>query len=483
MSAIIYFINYVIPLDITEIQFFRHSIESVQKIFPGDMYIFTDSYTNNRTIIDLIISEYNIKLIKTSISRISIIKFFLEEYQKRVILLNHTASFRSRRIPDAVYGDFKKLDTDLAIKFGFTDIILARTMIIPYSLDNLEYFTDTISISNQLQTNTDLSDQIALTLLNSKINVIKNIEELNILENISYKVMSNIVREPNPMEISVPYDHPDYLFYPYLDIDSEKTILNSSSLPISFNTSGFQANTSDYKLLYRRYNDKLSGVFIKKTKKSFIPRILNHVWIDSAPTPTTWTNILTPQWTYLTWVNYPINKWYHLFKKETNDLLKLIITYLMILSESGGFIISDQVNPLRAIPDDLLSKKFIITYLNEAKYGTKLSYRVMASSRNSPIINRLYIILSGENENKLDLLEAAIISDPDTIIYPSYYFNPDPSSAPKKLLNKAIYTPQWIAGPESDTLHTKTELLRTYKSSPKVIINKLNENPKDRFNQ
>lgn len=482
MSEVIYFINYVIPLDITEIQFFRHSIETVQKIFPGNIYIFTDCYTNNATVMDLICSEYDIRLIKRSIPRISIIRYFLEEEQRRVILLDHRTSFRYRQVPDTIYADFKKLDTDMAIKLGFTDIILAKTMIIPYSADNVQYLIDAMSISDQLETNADLSDQIALTLLNSKTKIIRNIEELNILENISYKIMNNIVREPNLMEISVPYNHPDYMFYPYLDINTDKTILNSNTLPIVFNTSGFQTNILNYKLIYRRYGDKLSGLFIKKSKSTrYIPKILNHVWINSAPSPTTWVNILTPQWQYRTWINYPTNKWKHLLNKETDDLLKLIITYLMILSESGGFIISDQVHPIQPIPDDLLTKRFMISYLNEANNGTKLSYRIIGSSPNAPIINKLYAILSSQSENKLDLLETTIISDPDTIIYPSYYFNPDSASAPKKLLKNAIYIPQWISGPESETSHTKTQLLRTYKSSPKVIINKLNENPRDRY--
>jgi hypothetical protein len=95
------------------------------------------------------------------------------------------------------------------------------------------------------------------------------------------------------------------------------------------------------------------------------------------------------------------------------------------------------------------------------------------------IFDDIYKILSLVNENKLLEVENSLVSNPEVIIYPSYYFNPNSYIFPKKLLSMAICINLWKLDFEKS--HTKTNITRSYKINTQGILARLKENPKDRF--
>jgi len=144
--------------------------------------------------------------------------------------------------------------------------------------------------------------------------------------------------------------------------------------------------------------------------------------------------------------------------------------------------------------------------MDEKQFGTKLSYRTMMSvpginyndiqkkfnfrdklnlieklDKNlyTPIFNDLFIILSSNNSNKINIVEKILTEHPDTTIYPSYYFNPNCYIHQKNLLKNSICINLWKI--KSDNTNIKTEIKRNYKITPMGIISKLNENPKDKL--
>ncbi|AYV85827.1 MAG: hypothetical protein Satyrvirus48_1, partial [Satyrvirus sp.] len=201
------------------------------------------------------------------------------------------------------------------------------------------------------------------------------------------------------------------------------------------------------------------------------------------------------------------------------------------LEKYGGIAVDPYNIPLKIVPDDMLSNKFLLSFLEENSYGTRLSYRIIASvpggtehgnignnmgrvyvgnnffkgiqrqtqsqtqsqtqiqtqTQNSEdiisyptIFNDLYNILkSNYDGDRIKILDDYLLSQIDVMVYPSYYFNPNLSSAPKKLLNSAIIINLWKS--VAQKIRNKTVLRRKYIVTPTSIVSKLNENPKDRL--
>ena len=402
---------------------------------------------------------------------------------------------------------------------------------------------------------------ISLTITGIQSNIfVKNIEDTAFSKNfVSYnnnKSLNSMIKESytnimGKIDINkLPsYDNSDFIYYPYLDIynmgaNEPKTRIILSELPKFFNTNGFFTDLEPNKIysnMFKRFDNKMSGLFVKNERgKVIIPHILHHLWLDFQEPIKNYTNawgrILKEPWMYMVWTENNLrqdvlknSKWEKIYYNE-NQRNRLLIAYLAILEKYGGFVIDSFTLPLKLIPDEMLTSKFMMSFMDEKNFGTKLSYRIMASvpgevekkmelnkkydaarrpfegpnnffrdikttkldkldrekinNENNIIIFPLFFenihrILSIGGDDKLQTLENYIINNPDVIIYPSYYFNPNTYIFPKKLLKLAICINLWKLITEKT--HNKTSLTRNYKINTQGIIAQLEENPKDRL--
>jgi hypothetical protein len=316
------------------------------------------------------------------------------------------------------------------------------------------------------------------------------------------------------------YDNPNYLFYPVLDVCGNLMKITPEEIPITdiFNTNGFSpANKhkllSGYMLsMFKRFSTRSDGVFIRKNIPLVpeiidIPTIIHHIWLyPIGPVlnyVNPWRRILRPPWTYRLWTLDDLrrelftipgtdqpSKWGTLFDCETSLTIKLIIAEMAIIEAFGGVIIDGLYLPLRFVTDDLLLSKLIISFMDEANYGTQLNYRFMISSKNNPIANVIYQIITdgiGKSVITLQLINDAFILSPDATIYPSYYFNPLSTGLPRSLLRLSVALPIWPK-PQNQVITINSlanppnsPALPTIPQSMTTIVSDLNENPRDRI--
>jgi hypothetical protein len=443
-------------------------------------------------------------------------------------------------------------------KFGLNEIIDMNVMIIPYSIESDYYITSSLTLAERIKLNDrHLASSIALTIIYKKTNVtIKNMNNEPFGNNfVSYynKSTRNLIRELNILGVdTIPrlvlsFDFNSHLFYPYLDIiidDLESyPMIPNSPLPKIFNTNGFYVKSSiinPYPLIFKRFNDKNEGIYIKKKEGSrMIPQILHHVWLNQDDPDTrytrAWGKILREPWKYMLWTEKELfsdilddsNRWSKVYKNEINQETKKVIAYLSILEKYGGLVIDSLTIPTRNIPDDLLMNKFVISFLNEKDFGTKISFRIMASvsgkyqynvhgiipsivnparrpfekyifskveqtkkdmindtnTNTTMVFEDLYRIIVTDNEtDKTTMLEKVLLNSPDVTIYPSYYFNPNNYVHPKKTKELTVCICLWPKNVKQDsTKQQRVEPQRSYNVSTKGIMAKLNENPKDRL--
>ena len=573
------------------------------------IYIYTYPHPKNKTFYENFILRFNINLIEIPVpSNIKIIKLiiinkFVNCLQNIIFFdygcgyINTNDLFNLSKInqTDTIYTNFMSINNinniniSMLQQINLEEIINSDTMIIPFSRTNQDYINNTLQIANDLKTeHEDFTSNISLTIINIKLkNPLTDIQDeifsINFISFIDNKITYNMIRELYAIKDILPragtnfaleefieYDHNNYLFYPYLDIDLNLTKiikpivlshseinslskcdkLNSPGLPKIFNTNGFYAETDPnekiYLSMFKRFDDGNSGIFIKKIKNKIIaiPRILHYIWFNiSEPIQNyvnIWGRILREPWKYVIWSKDKINEyilknntWSQIYRKETDNDLKLLIIYFAILEEYGGIIINSFVVPLKLIPDELLTNKFVMSFLNEKLFGTKLSYQIMASipglkkeirdfetkcdlarrpfegvnnffrdikqknknknkNKNNvtskinvndgvytSIFDDLLKIMSSGENNKLEIIENILMTNSDVSIYPSYYFNFNNYIFPKHALNFTICT--CLQKNTTSYPRNKTDIKRIYKVTPTGIIAKLNENPKDKF--
>ncbi|XWV25270.1 mg362 protein [Tupanvirus deep ocean] len=473
-----------------------------------------------------------------------------------------------------IYASIKSIDElikthqEIALKIGLREIIDLQFIVIPFTEKNKDCIYHASKIASEIKINNEeLASSISLSITNLRFgNIIKNISSYNTKKDTlicsNDKCSLNKLRELSALktninqiltnQFKISHNHKDYIYYPYLDIDyipkpfsydnlDMPNLKLSEQYPKLINTNGFvyDVNKEYYNLMFKRFDDKTSGIFIKKESgKIIIPKILHHLWLDDNISVTNYTNawgrMLREPWKYFVWTEEKLledlenNRWAKLYKNEDDKTIKLLIAYFAILEKYGGFVIDSYTIPLKIIPDDMLMKKFLISFSSEKLTGTKLSYRVIASvpgftDKNKNKINstaarrpfegmnnffidikmkqkeinnkdnkeqlpsipyffdKMYNILAdNSNTNKLHKIENTILTEPDTIIYPSYYFNPSYYTYPKKLVELAVFANLWKLSTDTNS-YTKTDIKRTYKITTESILSKLSENPKDRL--
>lgn len=555
------------------------SILGVKKI-----YLYT---TSDATLYRDIAAKYDIQLIDIFsefgiCSRLAIAKKYIDNHFNVIIidnwilfmknstvvqLINNSSDISTYIIP---IQESSLIYSNVASRLNMTNIIHSNMLIVPYSVVNKKYIDYSYAIICRLQiTNEETASNIALTtsyyknITNVK-NIITSVLQSNFLNN-NYQKHHILIRELQliakhgppcldllAQQLKVIYNQNNYIYYPCMDITQASTIstfdFTQHILPTIFNTNGFMyeldTQSNYYSSMVKRFDvydniqeNILGGLFVKKTSGDVIvPKILHHVWMNNEPSINylnSWSKVLQSPWQYIIWTEstiirdvFPNSRWSDLYYNETSTSVKMIIVYLAILEKYGGFIIDSYTLPLRLIPDEMLFHKFMISFLDENKYGTKLSFRIMSAipglidsyildpklceydparrpfeGMNNFFINlktqkisnvnvvsntitsssfydKLHSIISSSLFNVMKAIEDYLITQSDIMIYPSYYFEPN-YYYPKRLLQSAVCINLWE--PIPIITHVKTELKRTYCVSTAGIMAKLTENPRDRF--
>ncbi|XWV26532.1 putative glycosyltransferase [Tupanvirus soda lake] len=554
-----------------------------------NMYICTFKNEENKTTYKKYIEMFRMNLLEIPLNyqnnnttKLLIIKKLLNENKNSIFInecngcIDNIATNIFNDETASIHASIKTIDKledahqEIAKKLGLDKIIDLQFIVIPYAEKNRDYINHALKIANEIKINNEeLALNISLSITNLRFgNFIKNIDSNNIKNNTLlcsndrcflsklrelYVSKNNIVNETYTNKLKIPYNNKDYIYYPYLDIDyipklfafdeSDMAKLKiTEKYPNLINSNGFiyDIDNKYYNLMFKRFDDKSSGIFIKKEYgKIIIPKILHHIWLDGDVPNLNYTNawgkMLRDPWKYFIWTEEKLlsevlknNRWEKIYINENNKTIKLLTAYLAILEKYGGFVIDSYTIPLKIIPDDMLMKKILISFSSEQLTGTKLSYRVMASvpgfwennkrkidhtaarrpfegmnnffidlkmkqkeinNKNNEehmphipfFFDKMYNILADNSKsNRLENIENIFLTEPDTIIYPSYYFNPSYYTYPKKLVELAVFVNLWKLSNDKNA-YTKTDIKRTYKVTTQSILSKLAENPKDRL--
>ena len=432
--------------------------------------------------------------------------------KKNIIIVDTTIQFTGRnglqkfldnntniycKFVDVNYST-ENIYANLSKKFGFNKIITSEIMVIPQNKNNLVFLNNVLSMAEKLHTpNVNDAINIALSVQNTKFADVKNISMNDILGHVFFALETKILPPEIPTLI-IPYDHQDYLYHPYLSINLNMGKLNQQKeLPQILNTDGYFTDNmiNPKSFFFKKYGNKMSGIFVKKNDvfSPKIPKIINHMWIDIEPAVgyiNAWKKMLRLPWQYVVWTEKDIimldNKWSRLFMQQILYEMKLLIAFLAVLDVNGGFAIDSFSIPLKLVPDELLINNFFVSYLDEKNYGTKISYRIIASIPNNPMFDNIYKVLNlplGSEppacSQNINLIDQIIISNLDAMIYPSYYFNPGLSGAPKKVLLLTICINLWKMEYREERI--KTVPVRNYRTNINGIITKLNENPRHKL--
>ena len=542
--------------------FYQTTISCIaNEILLDKIYLYT--YQEKQQIFDY---TYKIEILQLPRNiksvRLSILKNFINN-SFNIIMLGNGCGYISKcgkscglhkiNCCENIYAKILEVDEDNKIyeqcakKFELENIVCTSCMIIPYNEKNKEYVNLAFQISNGLcSTNENFISNMSVSVANIKLGCIV-CDILDISDkflDINNKAHMSICREwrceqskceQSKCEQSkceqIAYNNPNYWYYPYFDIDSGSLNLvkSDTNLP-TFNTNGFGANiTSIYSSIFKRFETKNSGLFVKKeTGDIIIPKILHHVWpnetkVDDKYTEP-WRRILREPWQYMLWTRENIaefianSKWKKVLGNDS------VVPFLAILEEYGGIVIDSHVFPFGLFNDDFMKSKFFVSFSDES-VGTELSFRVMGAvpgkkkgvfvegeidEARKPFegINNFFRFAAHRNKEKnkqksnngprgqsnctnmfeiffgaLTLredLRNTLMHSSDVMIYPSCYFNPNCYTNPKPLLKSAICAILWKK-PEIKVRREKTKLTRTYNLTQQGIISQLCSDPKDKL--
>lgn len=224
----------------------------------------------------------------------------------------------------------------------------------------------------------------------------------------------------------------DYYFYPHLDILTDSLILNNNTS--CFNSNGISFDFIDFSNLYKRFENPMNGLYIKKQNNPIKnKKIIHQIWIGKHDTEfkfiEKWKE-LNPDYEYNLWTDENIdldilgdNK--QIYLDEIDFRLKAKILSYHLIYNYGGIYIDIDCMPLKKLEDDILTKEVFFAFENEYLFGTQFSHYVMGCIKKSVImktiieqINKSKCIIITEINN---LIKGLL----NIFIYPSYYFYPN----------------------------------------------------------
>jgi hypothetical protein len=464
-------------------------LADILKDFQIELLEFSTSKGNKLQVIyDLLLNDINLIILNSRIGCV----------EKSGIILTTELNKLQNSVAQLInINDSLKIYQDLGKKFNFNTYITSDMIILKTNQNSQKFVNESYNLMQMLHSgNEKIMMDISLTITNIKMNNwisdIRSISGFDKIISYEYDILvkhqlnellindskiinwkpatlkkSNIHLNNNINSITstelvntnIPYTHPEYLYYPYLDFNLPKIIKTDNTT--IFNTNGFSADTTKindniYSFLFKRFTNKESGIFIRRRKSGqLIPKILNYIITDDnkkpnnfshnaqfgsvcsyATTPTQsvnkttdpWAYVVNSSWIYKKWTQLDIVNllnddnmkiWADLYTNPAHKKYKNLIIAMIIIGKTGGIIISDTYMPLKSIPDDFLDNDFIMTFENEYQNGIQLSYDIFASPQNSILSSHIQEILISTP----DELDSSILKMNISTIYPSYYFN------------------------------------------------------------
>lgn len=330
---------------------------------------------------------------------------------------------------------------------------------------------------------------------------------------------ANVLTEWNSLHLRpemIAYHHPSYLYYPYLDSLHCSQKMTMDQLPTIFNTNGFYPLQVAYTHFYPRFKNAQSGLFVRKrANKPEIPLIIHHLWINASMGNDylkKWAQMIREPWIYRVWTldcfltEFKDTRWVQLH--AANIAPYHLAIKMAILEKYGGFVVENCLVPLRWIPNEMTAHHLVLAFKDELRYGTRLAYsfigaaaftiptafdqtaitRFQLGMNNYFIHLRLpvttdthihpyfYHCIYHLLTNRLPINDY-LLSVPNCVVYPSYYFNPKVDRYPTNLTALAICSLN--KKQTHSTLLPKTELLRTHKLTVEKMMDNLQINPAD----
>jgi hypothetical protein len=486
-------------LDEIRYELYRLSIISFRKFFPMcQIVIIMDDCDQSKLYsvclelnADLIVNE---KYSGTTI--FDVVKKYLDNGENIILVQNNIILTSTINLLDCicarikVVSEFSENYLPISLSLGKKYFVDSSLLIIPYNTKNHSFINTCYENALKIKSNDSIFvSNIVLTLLNDKYqsfidsdnSVFLNFYEIK--DNLSLSAVllemkllygmidwNLILDHFNPIQFPqyvipntiMEYDSKEYLYYPLMDFCTDRKLI---TYPCAiFNTNGFApiAENTIYDKMFPRFSNKWNGLFIKKDYNSHpncnhrfdmpIPLIVHHLWLNSEPSTNyinNWKRLIKSPWIYKVWTyadlrmdvfsnpNHVPNRWRVLYDSEKDCTKKIVIASMAILEKYGGIMIEGFCLPVKSFPLNLLNNNFFTAFVDD--FTTNLNYRIMASIPNNLIIETIYAELIS---NKPFSVESILKTNPDVIIYPSYYFNPA-TNLPKVLLKSTILIFLW----------------------------------------
>ncbi|BCS83017.1 putative glycosyltransferase [Cotonvirus japonicus] len=305
---------------------------------------------------------------------------------------------------------------------------------------------------------------------------------------------------------------------------------NTRGIITAYNSNGFlSADKQIFKHVFKRFDNYYHGLYVKNfNDKNIIPKIIHHLWLDNEPSQNyvkLWKSYLKCPWKYMIWQKSDVdnifekNDWKIIYDHVSDKNLKQLVISLAILEIYGGLIIDSFCIPKKSI-DMLLKNKFFMSYSNE-HCSTLLSYKILGSlpgylkingkNFTDPNIGRKpfigvnnffklsnheineyddiiipeffsdmkNILLKTNDQSKLKNLDSYFLEHDYVFVYPSYLFNSNVSIYPSVITDMCLLL--ILTQSKEIKIKNKTKLNRSYIVTQESIINKLNENPRDKI--
>lgn len=369
-------------------------------------------------------------------------------------------------INDHIYSQISELNINKIIDTDF--------IIINYNYNVKLFINDVYTLAEQINDNKNIN--LLFTLTNKKYNIIKDINDTIFSEMIINqqidKDFKNTIRELKKDDQIIDwkswfhtkklnrilYEMNEYLYYPMLDVYYNNK--NNDNESFGFNTNCYHPDIKSQpeirKLMFKRFNSKYEGFYIRKNKCSdIIPNSFHHLLLFENDINneyiTLWKNILK-DWSYNIWTindlrlkvfkpnSDGLNRWEKLYDMEKNITIKIFIASIAILERFGGIILDGYAIPIKKIYPEILRNRFFASFLDE-KMGINISFRFIGAIKHISLFNDLYELICN---NQIIHINDFILGHNDvTTIYPSYFFNSTHDNLPYFLKNKTICIIIW----------------------------------------
>jgi len=418
--------------------------------------------------------------IRSSQNRLQILDQFLSNKQN-IILISQGRTLTNLSTLNIVANQINLTNADpiyqkILAKFGINTVIDSNAIAVPYTPENAKFIKLANETFNKLVgTNDEVRTNLALTIMQNQLQT---------------PILSpSEITDPNSNNTLVSIYNPNYIYYPFFRMSIDPISSSNQNSIIDTNGQLYQTNSIYDSMVPTA--DPNSGILVRKSSnKPIIPKILHLINLsdpNQSKYAAQWKSILREPWSYQTWTLSNLKssllkntRLGNIFDSETDPNIKYLVAIISILEKYGGIAVNSDSIPLKLIPDELLTNKFVIGFANDLDLSTRFVGSIPQHRKSNRVLEKINNALSINSGNDLQRIFQIIRQDPNTTIYPNYYFDPNSTILPKKLLNCAICINLYKNRDPLPT-HTKTDLNREYNVTSQSIIAKLSENPKNRF--